>query len=144
LFDINTGSIPIKKCDHCKPVAEIMDAWTAVIPNVSEADLTGDFDESPPNHAICERDTLIGQEKAGCGGSEVKLIPSLKILLEIFNSGWVQGNQPEFAKLGQTNGQEFLIKIDVAAFKTNDFADPHSGNGHQAKKGVIGPGTHTC
>ena len=114
LFDINTGSVPIKKRGHGKPVAKVMDAWAAAIPDFSEADLSGELDESPSNHAVGERDALIGQEKAGCGGPGMKLISSPKIMLEIFHSGRMQRNQSGLAELGQPNGQEFLIEINVA------------------------------
>lgn len=65
LFDINTGSVPIKKRGHRKAVAKIMDARAAAIPDFSEADFAGEFDESPSDHAVGERYALIGQEKAG-------------------------------------------------------------------------------
>ena len=60
LFDINTGSVPIKERGYRKPVAKVMDAWAAAIPDFSEADLSGKFDESPSDHAVRERDALIG------------------------------------------------------------------------------------
>jgi 2,4-dienoyl-CoA reductase-like NADH-dependent reductase (Old Yellow Enzyme family) len=42
------------------------------------------------------------------------------------------------------NCQEHLIEINVAILKVNDLTDPHSGNGQQAKEGVIGPGAQAC
>jgi hypothetical protein len=141
LFDINTGSVPMQKRGYRKSVTNVMDAWAEAIPDFSQADLTGEFDESPSDHASGERSALIGQEKVGCGGSGVELIAPSKILLEIFNSGSMQRNQAGLAELGQSNGQGFLVEINVAALKANDLADPHPGYGHQAEEGVIGPGT---
>ena len=83
LFDINTGSVPMQKRGYRKPVAKIMDARAEAIPGFSEAGLAGEFDESPSDHAVSKRCTLIGQEKARCGRSRVKLITSFKIELEL-------------------------------------------------------------
>lgn len=64
LFDINTGSVPMKKRGHRKSMAKIMNAWTAAIPDFSKTDLTGELDESPSDHTAGERYSLIGQEKS--------------------------------------------------------------------------------
>lgn len=130
LFDIDTGSVPMQKRAYRKAVAKVMDARAEAIPDFSQADLAGNFDESPSNHAVGEWDTLLGQKKAGCRGSGVELIAPSKILLEIFNSGSMQRNQAGLAELGQPNGQDFLIEINVATLKANDLADPHPGYGH--------------
>jgi hypothetical protein len=140
LFDINTGSVPMQKRGYRKSVAKVMNAWAEAIPDFSEADLAGEFDECPSDHAVGERCTLIGQEKAGCDRSGVKLIASLKIQFKFFHGGRMQGDQAGLVELGQPNSQEHLIKINVATLKVNDLTDPHSGNGHQAKEGVKGPG----
>ena len=49
----------------------------------------------------------------------------------------MQRDQAGFLKLSQSNGQEHLLKINVATFKVYDLTDPHSGNGYQAKEGVV-------
>ena len=67
LFDINTGSVPMQKRGYRKSVAKVMDAWTEAIPDFSETDLAGEFNESPSDYVVGERCSLIGQKKVGCG-----------------------------------------------------------------------------
>ncbi|MGW8222794.1 MAG: hypothetical protein ACWGP1_11675 [Syntrophobacteria bacterium] len=86
LFDIDTGSVPIKKRGHRKSMAKIMNAWTTAIPDFPKTDLAGELNESPSDHTVSKRYALIRQEEVGCGGSRPKLIETPKILLEVLHS----------------------------------------------------------
>ena len=144
LFNINAGLIPMEKRGHRKPVPKVMDARAEAISNFSQADLAREFDKSPTDHAVGEGCAPVGQEKAGRGWPGIKLVPPIEIQSKLFHSGRMQGNQAGLAELGQPNGQEILIEINVITVEVNDFTDPHPGHGHQSKEAAIGPGSQTC